>query len=115
MMNIFDIFCSVIAMAGLLVLTIMVFMVFWQKLRYWYLKKSTNNMPIDEMVNNAIDDVSLATARKLEPIIKEEESQPVYEKLGVNDCLIINKTESDLLVVCNEDGKPKVKRLSIPK
>jgi hypothetical protein len=40
---------------------------------------------------------------------------PVYEKLDPGSCYILSKTEKDLLVACNIDGKVEVKRVPIPK
>lgn len=45
-------------------------------------------------------------------MIEEKKIQvPIYERLAPKECLIINKTKTDL---CNEEGKPKVKRIPIP-
>jgi len=38
----------------------------------------------------------------------------VYERLGPKECLILERTESDLLVACNENGKVIVKKVPIP-
>ena len=45
---------------------------------------------------------------------KKKKEEPVYERLGPNDCLIISKSDKELLVACNEDGKLKVKKVPIP-
>ena len=50
--------------------------------------------------------MSKRTSRK-----KEE---PIYEKLEPNECLIISKTDSDVLFACNKDGKIELQRAKIP-
>lgn len=39
---------------------------------------------------------------------------PVYEKLEPGSCYIINRSNKDLLVACNVNGKVEVKRVPIP-
>ncbi len=45
-------------------------------------------------------------------MVKEEE--PIFERLGPKECLIISRTDKELIVACNEDGEIKVKRIPIP-
>ncbi len=45
---------------------------------------------------------------------KAQRPEPVYERLGPNECLILERTDEDLLVACNEDGKVVVKKVKIP-
>lgn len=45
---------------------------------------------------------------------KKKKEVPVYERLGPKECLIISKSEKELLVACNEDGKVEVKRVPLP-
>jgi len=44
----------------------------------------------------------------------EEREEYVYERLEPKECLIISKTEKDLLVACNEDGNLVLKRIPLP-
>jgi hypothetical protein len=48
------------------------------------------------------------------PKAKKKQEVDVYETLGPNECLIISKTEKDMLVACNKKGEVKVKRIKIP-
>ncbi len=45
----------------------------------------------------------------------QSRGEPVYEKLGKDECLIIEKRADSLLVACNEGGKIVLKRVEIPK
>lgn len=38
-------------------------------------------------------------------------TEPIYEKLGPNECLIINRDRNGILVACNEHGKVTLKRI----
>ena len=46
------------------------------------------------------------------PAGKKEE--PIYERLDPNQCLIISKTDTEVLFACNKDGKIEVQRVKIP-
>ncbi len=48
------------------------------------------------------------------PKAKKKQEIEVYETLGPNECLIISKTEKDMLVACNKKGEIEVKRIKIP-
>jgi len=48
----------------------------------------------------------------LSPKKKEE---PIYEKLDPNSCMIISKTDDDVLIACNKNGKIELRRVPIPK
>lgn len=39
-------------------------------------------------------------------------TEPIYEKLGPNECLIISRDTKGILVACNEDGKVTLKRVT---
>ncbi len=45
---------------------------------------------------------------------KPRKAEPVYERLGPKECLILERTEEELLVACNEEGKVVVKRVKLP-
>ena len=44
----------------------------------------------------------------------KRKEEPVYEKLGPHDCMIISKSDRDLLVAINERGKVRLRRVPIP-
>lgn len=44
---------------------------------------------------------------------EEKKGAPIYERLGPNECLIIDKTDKYLRVVCNKDGEVKLKRIRL--
>ena len=41
--------------------------------------------------------------------------EPVYEKLNLNECMIISKGEKGILIACNKDGDVELKRIPYPK
>lgn len=45
---------------------------------------------------------------------RNEEEEPIYERLSPNECLIISRDNKGILVVCNKDGDIEVKRISYP-
>ncbi len=45
----------------------------------------------------------------------KKKEMPVYEHLAPNECMIISKTDKDILVACNSEGDIKVKRVPLPK
>jgi len=47
-------------------------------------------------------------------IKQKNKKEPVYEHLGPNECLIISKTDEELLVACNKEGEVHIKRIRIP-
>lgn len=44
----------------------------------------------------------------------KKKEEPIYEKLEPGSCLIISKTDSDVLFACNKDGEIKLRRVEIP-
>ncbi|MEW6619905.1 MAG: hypothetical protein AB1422_11320 [bacterium] len=48
-------------------------------------------------------------------IVEEKrKEEPIYERLGPDECFILNKNDEGILVVCNKGGKPKIQRITIP-
>ena len=45
---------------------------------------------------------------------KKEREEPIYEKLDPNSCLIISKTENEVIYACNKDGQIVINRATIP-
>lgn len=45
----------------------------------------------------------------------KKKEEPVYEKLDPDSCMIISKTDKDVLIACNEKGRVKLQRIKIPK
>jgi len=45
---------------------------------------------------------------------KSKKAEPVYERLGPKECLILERTEEELLVACNDEGKVVVRRVKLP-
>ncbi len=43
-------------------------------------------------------------------VIKGKE-EPIYEKLGPKECLIVSRDEEGIFFACNEDGKPRLKKV----
>jgi len=46
--------------------------------------------------------------------VSKRKRTPIYEKLEPNACYIINRSNEDLLVACNNNGEIEVKRVPIP-
>ena len=46
--------------------------------------------------------------------MQERREEPIYERLQPKECLIISKSDKDVLVACNVDGEIKLKRIPIP-
>jgi len=44
----------------------------------------------------------------------KRKEEPIYEKLVPNECLIISKTENEVIYACNEGGKIVVHTTPIP-
>lgn len=49
------------------------------------------------------------------PMNPKKKEEPIYEKLDPNSCMIISKTDDDVLVACNKKGKVELQRVPIPK
>ena len=46
---------------------------------------------------------------------KEKNEIPIYEKIGPGECLIISRTDKNIIVACNKNGEIEVKKISYPK
>lgn len=46
---------------------------------------------------------------------ERKREEPIYEKLGPNECIILSRDEDGVLVACNKDGDIKLKRVPYPK
>jgi len=42
---------------------------------------------------------------------EKSKEEPVYEKLNLNECMIISKGEKGILIACNKDGDVELKRI----
>ena len=45
---------------------------------------------------------------------KTKAPEPIYERLGPGECLILERTDEELLVACNDEGQVVVKKVPLP-
>lgn len=79
---------------------------------HWIVSKGHNRRCNRQNVHNSIRLFDVRQVLRMPEEKKKEE--PIYERLEPKECLIISKSEKELLVACNEDGEVKVKRVQLP-
>lgn len=47
-------------------------------------------------------------------MIEKKKEEPIYEKLSLNECMVLSRDDDGILVACNEKGNVTLKRVPYP-
>lgn len=47
-------------------------------------------------------------------MMEKKKEEPIYEKLGLDECMLLSRDDEGVLFACNEKGNIKLKRVPYP-